>query len=330
MYGTLGEQDSAHKERSMQRIVVFGLGGIGGYIGARIGMGIESMQGTGKPELTFIARGAHLEAIKSGGLRYKAPDGTETVVRPTLATNDPSDAGQADFVFLCVKGYDLDNACRAITPIVGPATVVVPLLNGADIYERVRSVVKGGIVVPASIYIASSVTGPGKVHFNSGKGSLVLGREPGRPEYDPAPLRSLLDRSGIPYDWFEDPFPAIWTKYLFIASFALVTARSGLGIGGVIADEAWASVVRGIQAEIAAIAKAKGIALPPDAASQAFDKGKAFAPDTKTSYQRDVETAGKANEGELFGGTILRLGKELGIPTPVTGKIYAEVNGQKV
>ncbi len=310
----------------MQRIVVFGLGGIGGYIGARIGLGIESMQGPGKPELVFIARGAHLEAIKAGGLRYRAPDGMESVIRPTLATDDPTKAGLADFMFLCVKGYDLDSACRAIAPIVGPATVIVPLLNGADIYERVRSVIKGGIVVPASIYIASVVKEPGTVHHGSGKGSLVLGREPSRPEYESAPLRALLDRSGIPYDWFEDPFPAIWTKYLFIASFALVTARSGLGIGGVIADESWASVVRGIQAEIVAIARAKGIALPPDAASMAFDKGKAFAPDTKTSYQRDVEIAGKPNEGELFGGTILRLGKELGIPTPLTGKIYAEVN----
>ena len=310
----------------MQRIVVFGLGGIGGYIGARIGLGIESMQGPGKPELVFIARGAHLEAIKAGGLRYRAPDGMESVIRPTLATDDPTKAGLADFMFLCVKGYDLDSACRAIAPIVGPATVIVPLLNGADIYERVRSVIKGGIVVPASIYIASVVKEPGTVHHGSGKGSLVLGREPSRPEYESAPLRALLDRSGIPYDWFEDPFPAIWTKYLFIASFALVTARSGLGIGGVIADESWASVVRGIQAEIVAIARVKGIALPPDAASMAFDKGKAFAPDTKTSYQRDVEIAGKPNEGELFGGTILRLGKELGIPTPLTGKIYAEVN----
>ena len=310
----------------MQRIVVFGLGGIGGYIGARIGLGIESMQGPGKPELVFIARGAHLEAIKAGGLRYRAPDGMESVIRPTLATDDPTKAGLADFMFLCVKGYDLDSTCRAIAPIVGPATVIVPLLNGADIYERVRSVIKGGIVVPASIYIASVVKEPGTVHHGSGKGSLVLGREPSRPEYESAPLRALLDRSGIPYDWFEDPFPAIWTKYLFIASFALVTARSGLGIGGVIADESWASVVRGIQAEIVAIARVKGIALPPDAASMAFDKGKAFAPDTKTSYQRDVEIAGKPNEGELFGGTILRLGKELGIPTPLTGKIYAEVN----
>jgi len=310
----------------MQKIVVFGLGGIGGYIGARIGMGLATMQGTDKPELYFIARGAHLEAIKSGGLRFKTPDGAESVIRPTLATEDPVKAGVADFVFLCVKGYDLDKACHAIAPIVSPATVVVPLLNGADIYERVRTIIKGGIVLPGSIYIASTVKEPGLVHYGSGKGSLVLGREPGKPDFDPAPLKALLEQSGIPYDWFEDPFPAIWTKYLFIASFALVTARSGLGIGGVITEESWASVVRGIQAEIAAIARAKGITLPADAASQAFDKGKAFAPDTKTSYQRDVEIAGKANEGELFGGTILRLGKEHRIPTPITEKIYAEVN----
>ncbi len=249
------------------------------------------------------------------------------MLHPTLATNEPAKAGPADFVFLCVKGYDLESACKSIIPIVGPATVIVPLLNGADIYERVRSIVTtGGIVVPASIYIASTVKEPGLVHHGSGKGSLVLGREPGRSDFDPAPLRALLDRSGIPYDWFEDPFPAIWTKYLFIASFALVTARSGLGIGGVIADASWSATAKEIQAEVAAIALAKKIKLPTDAASQAFDKGKAFAPDTKTSYQRDVEVPGKPNEGELFGGTILRLGKELGVSTPVTTRIYGEIN----
>jgi len=313
----------------MQNIVVFGLGGIGGYAGARIGMGIESVRGAEKPAVTFIARGAHLEAIKAAGLRYRSPDGVESVIHPTLATDDPLKAGKADFIFLCVKGYDLDSACKAIVPIVGPGTVVVPLLNGADIYERVRAIVKQGTVTPASIYIASTIKAPGVVHHMSGKGSLVLGREPGRPDFDPAPLRALLDRSGIPYEWFEDPFPAIWTKYLFIASFALVTARSGLGIGGVIADASWSAVVREIQVEIVAITHAKGIALPDDAASQAFEKGRAFAPDTKTSYQRDVEVAGKPNEGELFGGTILRLGKELGIPTPVTAKTYGEVNTRK-
>lgn len=302
----------------MKRAIVFGIGGIGGYMGARIasGDGVET---------TFVARGAHLAAIQASGLVYRTSDGVETIVKPTLATDDPAKAGKADAIFLCVKGYDLDGACKAILPCVSPDTVVVPLLNGADIHDRVRKVVKEGVVLPAAIYIASTVAGPGVVNHGSGKGNLVLGVDPDKRGFNPAPLKALLDRSGIPYEWFDDPMPAIWTKYLFIASFALATGRSGLDIGGVIADPAWAKTVKEIQAELAALAKAKGVSLPADAAAQAFEKGKAFASGAKTSYQRDLEKPGKPNEGELFGGTIQRLGRELGVPTPVSDRVYAEI-----
>jgi 2-dehydropantoate 2-reductase len=110
----------------MKRIVVFGMGGIGGYIGARVGLGIEKAAAAGafvgKPELVFVARGAHLEAIKAKGLRFRTPDGAESVIHPTLATDKPAEAGVADLVFLCVKGYDLEGACKAIVPMVGPNT----------------------------------------------------------------------------------------------------------------------------------------------------------------------------------------------------------------
>ena len=308
----------------MKRIAVFGIGGIGGYIGARLGsLG-------GEAELVFVARGAHLKAIQAKGLTYRAPDGTETVVRPALATENPADLGKIDILFLCVKGYDLASACASLAPAVGPETVVIPLLNGADIYERVRSVLSGGTVLPGGIYISSSVAEPGLVVHSGGKGNLFLGAEPGRTGYDPAGLLDLLAKAGIPCEWSADPFPAIWTKFLFIASYGLVTGLSGKTIGEVVADGKPAETVRGIAAEIAAIAAAKGIVLPPDAAAAAFEKGKVFPPATKTSFQRDLEVAGKPNEGDLFGGTILRLGRELGVPTPVTSDTYNRILSTKV
>lgn len=316
----------------MKKIVVYGIGGIGGYVGERIAAGAEAMAragaGIGKPELAFVARGAHLAAIRKEGLRYRAPDGKETTVRPAVATDDPGVLGQVDLVFLCVKGYDLAAACSSLKGAVGPATTVVPLLNGADVRERVRAVLGKGYVLPAAIYISSSVAEPGLVVHAGGKGNLVLGREPAKLDFDPAPLRTLLDHSAIPYEWFDDPLPAIWTKFLFIASFALATGLSGKTIGEVLADDKLAASVRAIQREIAAIAKAKGIALPADAADAAFEKGKAFPPSTKTSYQRDLEVPGKPNEGDLFGGTILRLGRELGVPTPATADVFGRIEAR--
>jgi len=113
----------------MKKVLVYGIGGIGGYIGAKLG----AIAASEKIELGFIARGAHLEAIKTKGLRYRAPDGKESTVHPALALSAPS--GKADCIFLCVKGYDLDAACEALLPAVHADTLIVPLLNGADIHE---------------------------------------------------------------------------------------------------------------------------------------------------------------------------------------------------
>ena len=304
----------------MKRVVVFGLGGIGGYIGGKLGA--ASSLGT---ELIFIARGTHLKVVQNKGLVYRNPDGEETIVRPFLATDNPAEAGKADMIFLCVKGYDLRTACEEASSIVGPETVILPLLNGADIYERVRSVISGGIVLPGCIYISSSIAEPGVVFHSGGKGNIFLGGEPERKNFDPAPLLGLLKKGGIPYEWLEDPLAAIWTKYIFIAPYGLVTGMSGKTIGGVIADPHLAALVQGIQKEVAAIAKKKGVHLPDDAAERAFESGKAFPFDTKTSFQRDLEAPGKPHEGDIFGGTILRLGKETGVPTPVTAGVYTRI-----
>lgn len=304
----------------MKRILIFGIGGIGGYVASRLAALSSEI------ETIFIARGAHLEAIRSKGLRFRTPDGVENTIRPTVATDNPASAGgPVDGVFICTKGYDLAEACRALLPVIGLQTVILPLLNGADIYERCRSVIQGGVVLPGGIYISSSVTEPGLVVQSGGKGNLFLGPEPGKQGFDYSPFKSLLDRAAFPYEWLDDPFIAIWNKYLFIAAYGLVTGWTGKTIGQVIADTALAETTLAIQKEIAAIAHRKKINLPPDAATAAFEKGRAFPPSTKTSFQRDLETPGKPNEGELFGETILRLGKETGVPTPVTERVYGHI-----
>lgn len=304
----------------MKRILIFGMGGIGGYVASRLAaLGSEI-------ETIFIARGAHLEALRSKGLRFRAPDGSERTVRPTVATDNPSSVGgTVDGVFICTKGYDLADACRALVPVVGPQTIILPLLNGADIYERCRSVIQDAVVLPGGIYISSSVVEPGLVVQLGGKGNLFLGPEPGKGDFDYSPFKTLLDKASFPYEWLDDPFPAVWNKYLFIAAYGLVTGWTGKTIGEVIAADELAGTTLAIQKEIAEIAHRRRIKLPSDAATAAFEKGKAFPPSTKTSFQRDLETPGKPNEGELFGETIIKLGKETGVPTPVTERVYGHI-----
>ncbi|MFW5643815.1 MAG: ketopantoate reductase family protein [Alkalispirochaeta sp.] len=322
----------------MKQVVVFGMGGIGGYIGAHLGRALSQdiresnsahAAAVGEPELTFVARGDHLGVIKERGLTFTGSSGETFTVRPARATAIVKEVGTADVVFLCVKGYGLTDACRQLRPVVGKDTAIIPLLNGADVHERIRQEISEGVVLPGAIYISSAISEPGHVVHAGGPGNIVLGREPGDLHYDPKGLLGLLKRAEIPTEWFDDPLPAIWTKYLFIASFGLTTAMSGKAIDEVIADRELATLTREIQNEIAAIAKAKGIKLPADAADAAFEKGTAFPPGTTTSFQRDVARTGAPNEGDLFGGTILRLGKELNVPTPTAEKVYRAITEKR-
>lgn len=307
----------------IKEIVIFGIGGIGGFLGAHLGDACDDSN----RKLTFVARGEHLDAIRRDGLRFRSPAGDERIVHPARAVADLGEIERADVVFICVKGYGLTAACEAIAPVVGPDTVVVPLLNGADIHERVRAVISTGTVLPAAIYISSAIDQPGTVHHRGGAGNIVFGPEPGDTAFDPAPLLELLDEADIPHEWFPDALPAIWTKFLFIASFGLTTALSGKPLGGVVADPELAETTRAIQREIVELARAKGVALPADAAEDAFRKGSVFPPETTTSFQRDVARSGAPNEGDLFGGTIIALGRELGIPVPVSERVFREIEG---
>ena len=122
--------------------------------------------------------------------------------------------------------------------------------------------------------------------------------------------------------------PGIWEKYLFIASFGLVTVHTGKSMGEVVQDEDSKNLVIGVMNEIAAIAAGKKIVIQENIVEQTIKRAGSFPFETKTSYQRDVETKGRVNEGDLFGGTIIREGEKLGIPTPITRSIYAEIQAE--
>ncbi len=292
------------------------MGGIGGYMAYRFGTGW--VKGAADRELSFLARGEHLKAIQENGLTFISPSVERIKVHPTHATDDPSTLPVQDLIVLCVKGYHIEEICRQLRPIVGNKTLILPLLNGIDIYDRIRAVLSEGIVLPGCIYISSTREAPGVVHQLGGKGNVIAGPDPQHPTYDPESLIRAMEEAQVPFEWQADPFPALWNKYIFIASFGLVTGMSGKSIGAVLADPSLVERLKHIIEEIAALARAKGISFPPTILADVLARGTSFPYDTKTSYQRDLEVPGKQNEGDLFGGTIIRMGKELGIPTPWT------------
>jgi 2-dehydropantoate 2-reductase len=318
------DEREAHRMKSeharISNIVMVGIGGVGGYFG---GLLARHYRGS-KVTTTFIARGAQLRAIRENGLVLNTAEQSGLVCRPDQATDAIEQLDAPDLCLVCVKGYDLDQVSRQLAPLVTAGTVLMPLLNGVDICERIRRRVNSGIVLPACVYVSASIDRPGVVTQKGMAGLLICGRDPDHPEYDPSAVASFIEQGGISVRYAEDAYPAIWEKYLFIASFGLVTAWADRPFGAVLQDTELHLLVRAIMEEIRAVAAKKGVGLGEGIIQSSLEKAENFPFETKTSYQRDVEK-GARNEGDLFGGTIVRLGKELGVPTPVTRRLYREI-----
>lgn len=314
------------QETTIEKICVYGIGGVGGYFGSKIAYAIAESAGK-EYKSYFIARGAHLEAIKRDGIKVVSPERT-LVGKPNQATDDISQIPDPDLIFICVKSYDLVNVVKSIEPKIKENTVIIPLLNGADIYDRIRTNLSSGIVLPASVFVGTHIEKPGVIQQNGGDGRILFGKDPEHKTFDPDNVISAFNDFGISCQWNENPFPAIWSKYMFIASFGLVTVYTGKCLGEIMEDTASQKCVHEIMQEIFKIAHAKGIELPSDIIEKSISKARDFPYDTKTSYQRDVEWKGKINEGDLYGGTIIKEGRSLGIPTPVTSSIYSEIQNR--
>lgn len=305
-----------------ESICIVGVGGVGGYFGGLMAYRIAQQPQTAK-RVFFIARGEHLTSIQQNGLILNTSEQQGLVCRPAIATEHIQDIPTPDIYLLCVKSYALDDALKAINANMTPETIIIPLLNGVDIYERIRRIITTGIVLPACVYVGTHIEKPGVVTQKGGEGTILCGRDPGTATFDAQEIIAFFQQLDIKFTWNDDPYPAIWSKYIFIAAFGLVTASSGKTLGEVMADTDPQTQVRAVMEEIAAIANKKGIVLPRDIVDASLKKAHNFPPETKTSFQRDVEVPGKPHEGDLFGGTIVRMGQEFDVPTPTARRLLA-------
>ncbi len=303
----------------IKNIWICGVGGVGGYFGGRIAHKI-TLLGDRKYKTYFLARGPHLEEIKKNGLELHMSNGEEVNCKPTLASEDIDEFSVPDLCLICVKSYDLDVLIRKIKKRLAVNTIIIPLMNGIDIYDRIRKNLKKSIVLPACVYVGSHVEKPGIVIQSGDPGFFYCGFDPKYPNFNPQIVVDFFKEMEIVLKWRDDPLPSIWEKFVLVASFALVTAHTGQTLGGVINDKNSLEILKEIMKEIVLIAKRKSINLADNIIEKTIEFCKNY-PEVKTSYQRDVEK-GKKNEGDLFGGAIIRMGKECGVPTPKTASIY--------
>jgi len=308
---------------SIERVCIYGTGGVGGYYGGRIAEAFHKDKSK-KREIYFIARGEHLKAIQQNGITVKTPHGVIKST-PTIATHDINDIPAPNLILLCTKSYDLKAAVEAIKTQIKENTVIIPLLNGIDICERIRTSLESGIVLPSCVYLGTHIENPGVISQSGGNGIILSGKDTRFPLYTADNVRHFFEESGIGFEWNEDPYPAIWEKFIFIATFGLVTALSGKTLGEVIENDELRQTSHGIIHEILSIARKKAVKLPDNINERIMNKANNFPYEARTSYQRDMELWPKPNEGDLYGGAILREGAVWGVPTPVTKTVYSQI-----
>jgi 2-dehydropantoate 2-reductase len=211
-----------------------------------------------------------------------------------------------------------------ISKNINEDTIILPLLNGVDIYYRIREKISKCIILPACVYVGTHIEKPGVVTQSGGDGKIIFGQDPEFPDYPVNYVVKLFNQLNINYEYQENSLPAIWEKYLFIASFGLVSAAYNKTLGEIMENNELKASVKIIMKEIVAIAEFEGVNLRKTIIADSLEKGNNFPYETTTSYHKDI-MKGKNNEGDLFGGTIIRLAKQYGVKTPVTEKLYSKI-----
>jgi 2-dehydropantoate 2-reductase len=200
--------------------------------------------------------------------------------------------------------------------------VILPLLNGVDIYERIRKHLTFGIVLPSCVYVGTHIESPGIIYQKGGSCKIHIGKDPQHSVFYPDSLLSLLKDSSIDFSWEEDINVAIWSKFMFIAAYGLVGAAYEKSLGEILENPEFCHKVKAIMTEIETISKKLNIPLDFDIVETSFLKAKQFPFEAKTSFQRDIELKGKVNESDLFGGTVIKYGELLGVSTSNTQTVF--------
>ncbi len=301
-------------------IVIYGTGGVGGYFGARLAQAGN--------KVIFIARGKHLKAIKKRGLELKSPKGN-FVVKPANATNNISEVKDIDLILVCVKTWQLKETAQIIKPVLNENTMVISLLNGCENSEMLSSIIDKKHVIGGLCKVVSFIECPGVIKHATYEPTIVFGELDNKKTERALQLESVFKNANITTKLADNIQKEIWTKYLFITTISALGALTRVNIGQMLASSEIKRMMWNTAEEIFAIAKAKNINLPTDVIQKQFNIIESLPQDTTASLQRDI-MEGKPSELESQNGTIVRMGKELSIPTPMNHFIYYSLLPQEI
>jgi 2-dehydropantoate 2-reductase len=295
------------------RIAVVGAGGVGGGFGAALAKA--------GADVIFIARGAHLAAMKSEGLKVQGGRG-ETHLVPTRATEDPASIGKVDIVLFCVKLWDVESAGQKIRPLIGPDTAVIPLQNGIDAAERLIPILGPDAVMGGVAQISASIIGPGLIQQVGSFMRMIFGELDGKRRKRAEDFLALCLKAGFDATLSEQIQTELWMKFILLASNASIMALARQPIGRLRDDPDLRPIFIAAYRETIDVGRARGVALPVDALEKILDFTGHAPPAMKPSMALDLE---RGNRLELpwLGGKVVELGLKLGVPTPTHSMMYA-------
>lgn len=298
---------------SAMRIAIMGAGAVGCFYGARLARAGN--------EVTFIARGERLRRLRADGLTVVQDAGRWTA-GDFAATDDPAAVGPVELVLFTTKAYSLDDAARAMRPLVGPETAVLPLLNGVDIAERVGAIVGTAPMLGGITYIACALDGSTTVRQGGTENRMVFGEPEGGTSERGRRIQKTFQAGGVVSELTDDFPVANWGKFVLVNCSNGVCPVTGMPMGPVLADPDTRRLFTDTLHEGVALAEASGVTLPADIAERSLAICESFAPDFRPSLLVDLER-GRPLEVEALQGTAVRLGEKLGVPTPLNRMIHA-------
>ena len=296
------------------KIAISGIGAVGGYYGGLLAARYKDSEDI---DIYFISRGENLEEIRKNGIEVKNTFLT-IKAKPTLATDNPAEIGPVDYLFCCTKSYDLEENIVQLTPIIGPNTVIIPLLNGADIAERIQKLLPNNEVWKGCVYIGSRLVRPGRVEKFTIKDRMFFGSKQGNKKRQ-KDLQDILANARILTTIPDDIDLEIWKKFFMISTAATITSYFNETIGEVVNNHIDLFITLGY--ELKSVAEAKGIRLPDGQVFSAIDAQKIMPNNSTTSMHSDFQK-GNRTEVETLTGYVVRTAQELGIEVPTYRFMY--------
>ena len=296
------------------KIVIFGSGGVGGYFGGRLAHAGQ--------DVTFIARGAHLEAIRKNGLRVDSISG-DFIVQPAKATDDPKSLGTADLILLAVKAWQLDDAIEQMKPLVGEETAIAPLLNGMEHMDTLLAAFDRKNILCGLCRISSFVEAPGHIRHVGVQPYIAFGELDNSKSERVESIREMFAAlDGILVEVPADIHVTMWEKFVFISGTSGVGAYMRQPIGQYRVDPEARQMLINAMNETASVARARGVNLSESLVEETMKRIDNLPHAMLASMQKDI-MEGRPSELNEQTGAVIRLGKAAGVPTPTHEKLFA-------